>query len=445
MTERRETFASRFGTLMTIVGVAIGLGNVWRFPYMVGKFGGAAFVLFYILVSVVIGVPALMAEFALGRFSRRGPVGAFAAAGLPFGRAVGWFFFIVVTAATGYYTAVIGWVLYYAIGQLATALHISFDASAVLPPDTGFVVKSFVLQLVCTGAVIVTCALVVTKGLRGGIERASKVVLPILLAVILLLMVRSLTLPGAMAGVRWYILKFRFVDLTPAVMVAAIGHAIFSLSLGGTFMVVYGSYLDPNESLARPAIWTVIGDTGSALLAGFAVIPAVFALGLQPTSGPGLIFAKLPKVFAAIPAGGFFGCLFFIGLFGAGYLSDIGAFEVLVAGITDNTRIARSRAVWLVSAAIFVIAIPPTINNRIFVPWDLTFGSGMQTLGSLVAVLTVGWCITRSAALRELGARGERSAPMWLYYWIKFGIPAIIGGVGVWWLLSSVFGKVSAV
>jgi neurotransmitter:Na+ symporter, NSS family len=445
MTERRETFASRFGTLMTIVGVAIGLGNVWRFPYMVGKFGGAAFVLFYIFVSVVIGVPALMAEFALGRSSRRGPVGAFATAGLPFGRAVGWFFFIVVTAATGYYTAVIGWVLYYAIGQLATALHMSFDASAVLPPDTGFVLESFVLQLACTGAVIVTCALVVTKGLRGGIERASKVVLPVLLVVILVLMVRSLTLPGAMAGVRWYILKFRFVDLTPAVMVAAIGHAIFSLSLGGTFMVVYGSYLDPNESLARPAIWTVIGDTGSALLAGFAVIPAVFALGLEPTSGPGLIFATLPKVFAAIPAGGFFGCLFFIGLFGAGYLSDIGAFEVLVAGITDNTRIARSRAVWLVSAAVFVIAIPPTINNRIFVPWDLTFGSGMQTLGSLVAVLTVGWCIAQSAALRELGARGERSAPMWLYYWIKFGIPAIIGGVGVWWLLSSVFGKVSAV
>jgi NSS family neurotransmitter:Na+ symporter len=445
MTERRETFASRFGTLMTIVGVAIGLGNVWRFPYMVGKFGGAAFVLFYILVSVVIGVPALMAEFALGRFSRRGPVGAFAAAGLPFGRFVGWFFFVVVTAATGYYTAVIGWVLYYAIGQLALALHVPFDASAVLPPDSGFVLKSFVLQLVCTGVVIVTCALVVIKGLRAGIERASTVVLPVLLVVILVLMARSLTLPGAMAGVRWYILKFRFVDLTPAVMVAAIGHAIFSLSLGGTFMVVYGSYLDANESLARPAIWTVIGDTGSALLAGFAVIPAVFALGLEPTSGPGLIFATLPKVFAAIPAGGFFGCLFFVGLFGAGYLSDIGAFEVLVAGITDNTRLSRTRAVWVISAGVFLIAIPPTINNRIFVPWDLTFGSGMQTLGSLVAVLAVGWCMARSATLRELGERGERPAPLWLFYWIRFGIPAIIGGVGVWWMLSSVFGKVAAV
>lgn len=445
MTERRETFASRFGTLMTIVGVAIGLGNVWRFPYMVGKFGGAAFVLFYILVSVVIGVPALMAEFALGRSTRRGPVGAFAAAGLPFGRSIGWFFFVVVTAATGYYTAVIGWVLYYAIGQLALALHIPFDASAVLPPETGFVLKSFVLQLVCTGVVIVTCALVVIKGLRAGIERASTVVVPVLLVVILVLMARSLTLPGAMAGVRWYVLKFRFVDLTPAVMVAAIGHAIFSLSLGGTFMVVYGSYLDAKESLARPAIWTVIGDTGSALLAGFAVIPAVFALGLEPTSGPGLTFATLPKVFAAIPAGALFGCLFFVGLFGAGYLSDIGAFEVLVAGITDNTRLSRTRAVWLVSAATFLIAIPPTINNRIFVPWDLTFGSGMQTLGSLVAVLTVGWCIARSAALRELGERGERPVPMWLFYWIRFGIPAVIGGVGVWWLMTSVFGKVAAV
>src|SRR6478752_6637574 len=213
----RETFASRLGGLLTIVGVSVGLGHVWRFPYMVGRFGGAAFVLFYVVVSIVIGVPALMAEFALGRSTRRGPVGAFASAGLP--------------------------------------------------PDTGFVLKSFVLQLVCTGVVIVTCAVVVAKGLRSGIERASKLILPALLAVILILMIRSLTLPGAFEGVRWYVLKFRLADLTPTVMVAAIGHAIFSLSLGGTFMVVYGSYMKHDESVARPAIWTVIGDTGSALLA----------------------------------------------------------------------------------------------------------------------------------------------------------------------------------
>src|SRR5690242_19599845 len=146
----RETFASRLGGLLTIVGVSVGLGHVWRFPYMVGKFGGAAFVLFYVLVSVVIGVPALMAEFALGRTTRRGPVGAFERGGFPYGRYVGWFLFFVVTAATGYYSAVIGWVLWYTVGQVATLAQFCFDAAAILPPSNGFILRSFVLQLSCT-------------------------------------------------------------------------------------------------------------------------------------------------------------------------------------------------------------------------------------------------------------------------------------------------------
>ena len=424
---------------MTIVGVSIGLGHVWRFPYMVGKFGGAAFVLFYTLVSVVIGVPALMAEFALGRYTRRGPVGAFQRGGLPFGTYVGWFLFFVVTAATGYYSAVIGWVLYYAVGQVAALAHIPFDAAAILPPDHGFVLKSFLLQLLCTGIVILACALVVLKGVRKGIEVVSIIVLPAMTIVTILVMVRTLTLPGAMAGVRWYLLEFRFSDLTANVMAAAIGHAIFALSLGGTFMVVYGSYLHADESLARPAIWTVIGDTGSSLIAGLAVIPAVFSFGLQPASGPGLIFDTLPRVFAAMPAGWLFGALFFISLFGAGYLSDIGAVEVLVAGLTDNTRLTRRRSVWVMSAACFVLAIPPSINNAVFVPWDLTFGSGMQTLGSLLAVVTVAWCLNRAAALKELFGAGEKPVPLWVFNWIRFGIPVIILGVGVYWLLTQVF------
>ncbi len=442
---RRETFSSRFGGLMTIVGVSIGLGHVWRFPYMVGKFGGAAFVLFYILVSVVIGVPALMAEFALGRHTRRGPVGAFQRGGLPYGRYVGWFLFFVVTAATGYYSAVIGWVLYYTVGQVAALAHIPFDAAAILPPDHGFVLKSFLLQLVCTGIVLLACALVVLKGVRKGIEVVSIIVLPAMTIVTILVMIRTLTLPGAMAGVRWYLLEFRFSDLTANVMAAAIGHAIFALSLGGTFMVVYGSYLHADEPLARPAIWTVIGDTGSSLIAGLAVIPAVFSFGLQPASGPGLIFDTLPRVFAAMPAGWLFGALFFISLFGAGYLSDIGAVEVLVAGLTDNTRLTRTRSVWVMSLACFILAIPPSINNAVFVPWDLTFGSGMQTLGSLLAVVTVAWCLNRAAALKELFGAGEKPVPMWVFYWIRFGIPVIILGVGVYWLLTQVFGTFSGV
>jgi NSS family neurotransmitter:Na+ symporter len=445
VSETRETFASRFGGLMTIVGVSVGLGHVWRFPYMVGKFGGAAFVLFYTLVSVVIGVPALMAEFALGRHTRRGPVGAFQLGGFPLGRYVGWFFFFVVTAATGYYSAVIGWVLYYSVGQVAMVAHVPFDAAAILPPDHGFALESFLLQLACTGVVILACAVVVLRGVRKGIEVVSTIVLPAMTIVTILVMIRSLTLPGAMAGVRWYLLEFRFTDLTANVMAAAIGHAIFALSLGGTFMVVYGSYLHADENLARPALWTVIGDTGSSLIAGLAVIPAVFAFKLEPASGPGLIFNTLPRVFAAMPAGWLFGSLFFISLFGAGYLSDIGAVEVLVAGLTDNTRLTRKRAVWVMSAACFVLAIPPSINNAIFVPWDLTFGSGMQTLGSLLAVLTVGWCLNRAAALKELFGAGEKPVPMWVFNWIRFGIPVIILGVGVYWLLTQVFRTFSGV
>jgi NSS family neurotransmitter:Na+ symporter len=441
----RATFGSRFGALITILGVAIGLGNVWRFPYMVGKFGGAAFVLFYALISVVIGIPALMAEFALGRGARRGPVGAFAASGLPFGRQVGWFFFLIVIAATGYYTAVIGWVLYYAVAQLALPLGLALDARAVLPPDTGFDLRSFVLQLGCTGAVTLACTLVLLKGLRGGVEKASKVIVPLLSVMLVVLLVRSLTLPGAFEGVRWYILKFRLEDLTPRVMVGALGHMMFSLSLGGTFMVVYGSYLRPEQSTLEPALWTVIGDTGSALVAGLAIIPAVFAFGLKPSSGPGLIFATLPQVFASLPAGWIFGALLFLGLMGAGYLSNLGAFEVLIAGITDNTRIRRTTAVWLIAAAVYLIAIPPSINNGIFVPWDLTFGSGMQTLGSLLAVITVGWCLNRSAALEQLSRAGGPPVPGWLIHWIRFGIPAAILSVGIWWLLTSVLGTATAV
>lgn len=439
----RELFTSRFAAVITMIGVATGLGNVWRFPYMVGKFGGAAFVLLYVLIVLAIGVPALMAEWALGRHTRRGPVGAFAAGGLPFGRAVGWFFFFIVTAATAYYTAVVGWVLYYAVAQLATPF-VAIDAAAILPPNVGFSPTSFALQMICTGAVILSCAFVLIKGLRAGIEKASLIIMPLLLAILLVLLVRALTLPGAMAGVRWYILELRWADVNAKVAMAALGHAIFSLSLGGTFMLVYGSYLTRGERLFSSAVWTTVGDTASGLLAGLAIVPAVFAFGLEPTSGPGLIFSTLPQVFTAIPLGWIFGFLFFVGLLGAGYLSDVAAFEVLVAGLTDNTRLTRKRAVWVMAAAAFVLAIPPSINNAIFVPWDLTFGSGMQTLGALMAVITFAWCLDRGTALAELASHGERPVPLWLSYWIRFGVPAAILAVGIWWLLTSVLGTAAA-
>src|SRR5882724_3278668 len=160
----RETFSSKVGVILTTIGVAVGLGNVWRFPYMVGKYGGAAFVAFYVLVVVAIGVPGLAAEFALGRQTRRGTVGAFERSGFPGGRVVGWFFFAVVTVATAYYTNVIGWVLLYAVSQAGTLAGLTIDASGILPPETGFSARNVALQILFTSIVIAGCAWVLVAG-----------------------------------------------------------------------------------------------------------------------------------------------------------------------------------------------------------------------------------------------------------------------------------------
>ncbi|MDH5706587.1 MAG: sodium-dependent transporter, partial [Candidatus Aminicenantes bacterium] len=223
------------------------------------------------------------------------------------------------------------------------------------------------------------------------------------------------------------------------VMAAALGMAFFSMSLGGTFMVIYGSYLNKQANILKNSVLTGIAAATAGLLAGFAIFPAVFAFGLKPGEGPGLIFQTLPKTFDLMPAGWLFGLLFFLGLFGAAYLSDVAAFEVLVGGIVDNTKLDRKKAVFLICLIVFVLAIPPMINFKIFLPWDLTFGSGMQALGSLLAVITAVWCMKRSKALKEFTEGREKRFPLFLYWWMRVVIPAAILFVGINWLLESVF------
>ncbi|MDH5714011.1 MAG: sodium-dependent transporter [Candidatus Aminicenantes bacterium] len=436
---KRETFASNFGLLMTMIGVAVGLGNVWRFPYMVGKFGGAAFVFFYLLAVFVIGIPAMMAEWTLGRYTRRGTLGAFKKGGFPGGKYVGAFFFFIVICATGYYSVTLGWVAYYALGEIVKAFGRQLNTVAILPPAIGFNLYSFLLQLLMTSIVIFTCGIILVKGLRKGIEKVSKFIMPSLLVILIILIIRAITLEGASEGLKWYIGGFRFRELTGSVMAAALGQAVFSMSLGGTFMVIYGSYLDKRSNIPKNAIFTGVGDTVAGLLAGFAIFPAVFAFGLEPASGPSLIFSTLPKTFAMMPAGWLFGLIFFLGLFGAAYLSDVAAFEVLVGGIVDNTKLNRKKAVLLICTIVFVFAIPPLINFKIFFPWDLTFGSGMQTVGALLAVITTVWCIKRSEALKELSEGTGKPFPLFLYWWMRIVIPLAILFVGINWLLEFLF------
>ena len=438
----RETYTSRISLVLTMLGVAVGLGNVWRFPYMVGRFGGAAFVLVYVLAAVLLGIPALVVEWALGRYTRRGPVGAFERAGFPKGRAVGWFLFFVMFAATGYYINALGWVFYYGVGEAARLVGAPWAEGAILPPATGFEPRSFILQMVFTGVLILGCAAVLLRGLRAGIERASQVLIPALFLSLLVLMVRALTLPGAGAGVAWFIGKFEWTAFTPRVVAAAFGQVFFTLSLGGTMMVIYGSYLKPEDRLPGNAAITTTGDTASGLLAGLAILPAVVSLGLLSASEPDLIFQVLPRVFAAIPFGRLVGLIFFLGLLGSGFLSAIAAWEVQVAALTDNTRLTRRQAVWWLALLIFLIALPPMPNQRIFLAWDLTFGSGMQTLGSLLAVVAFCWCLDRATGLREIGGPAPGLAIRLLYLWVRFAVPFLILLVGLWWLASEALGLV---
>ncbi len=422
-----------------MIGVAVGLGAVWRFPYMAGKFGGAAFVLFYLLVVLFVGIPALMAEWILGRHTQRGTLGAYEIGGLPGGKIVGYFLFFIVFWATGYYSNALGWVGFHALGELVNAFGGHLDSGAILPPQRGFDLTSFLLQLLMTAFVIFTCGTVLVKGLRKGIEKTSKWIVPLLFGILIVLIVRSVTLSGAQKGIDWFIGSFRFEALKPSVMAAALGMAFFSMSLGGTFMVIYGSYLEKKAVVSKNAFLTGIAASAAGLLAGFAIFPAVFAFGLEPNSGPGLIFSTLPKTFALMPAGWVFGLLFFAGLFGAAYLSDVAAFEVLVGGLLDNTKWKRKKAVFFVCAIVYVLAIPPMINMKVFVPWDLTFGSGMQVLGSLLAVVTAAWFIKRYEFLKELNI-GKSFFETFLYWWLRIIIPVAILFVGINWLLESVFG-----
>ena len=435
----RETFTSFFGLLMNMIGVAVGLGAVWRFPYMVGKFGGAAFVLFYMAVVFFIGIPALMAEWTLGRYTRRGTLGSYEKGRFPGGKFVGAFLFFIVFWATGYYSNAVGWVGFHALAEFFNAFGINLNAASILPPQEGFNLTSFLLQLMMTAFVIFTCAIVLIKGLRKGIEKASKWIVPTLFIILIILIIRSVTLSGASKGIKWYIGGFRFSELTPSVMAATLGMAFFSMSLGGTFMVIYGSYLNREANISRNAVFTGIGASTAGLLAGFVIFPAVFSFGLEPDSGPALIFSTLPKTFALMPAGWLFGLLFFLGLFGAAYLSDVAAFEVLVGGIVDNINVERKKAVFFICGIVYVLAIPPMINFKIFVPWDLTFGSGMQALGSLLAVITTAWCIKRSESLKELSQGRRKAFPLFLYWWIRIVVPTAILFVGINWLLDNVF------
>jgi len=429
-TKARETFGSRFGSLMVLIGVAVGLANVWRFPYLAGHYGGAAFVLLYVVLNFLLGIPAIMAEWTLGRLTRQGPAGAFVTAGMPRGRGIGLLLFFTVFMAMTYYTLIVGQVLFY-------ALHTSFGFAVGTDPAAFYQSKLGGItpwNLAMTAVTFLGIGGVLYLGVRRGIEAISRVAMPLVFLSLLVVIARSVTLPGAVEGIRFYLVPDLSKIDGPTVL-AAMGQVFFSLSLGGTFFLLYGSYLRDDENLPVTAIRTAFGDMSAALLAGLAVLPAVFAIGVEPTSGPSLLFITLPGVFRAMPGGAFAGGLFFSAFFVAAFLSALAGMEVLVDGAGHYFGWTRGRALVVLVSADFMLSIPSMSSSNYLMWNDRLWGSTMQPVGSGLTLIALGWFVSRGRALAEVN-RGSsvRVGGLWIF-WIRWVIPISIVVILVygWW------------
>lgn len=429
----REHFSSTWGAIFALLGVAIGLGNVWRFPYMMGLFGGGAFLVLYLVLVGTVGIPALMAEMALGRHTRAGPLGSFAHAGLPGGRLAGGVLYLGVGMAMSYYLVVVGWIVAY-VGIIAGNL--VGLAGGFSPTTFTLVQDNWLLQVGCAALVAVASAEVVGRGVRAGIERISGLFVPLFAALMILLVVRSVTLPGAEEGLR-YLISPDWTELTPRAVLMAVGQAFFSLGLGGTFLVIYGSYLPDDASLAKRAFSTAAGDVAASLLAAFAVMPAVFASGLSPAEGPQLLFSVLPAASAAIPGGLIFALVFFVGLGCVAFLSGVAAVEVLVGSLVDTFGWPRRRTAWILCGLLVVVGIPATRSLEYLMMSDQVWGSTMQPLGSVVAVAALTWALDKRHAQAQL-ATESGDLPAWVeswYRWVRWAVPVgVIGALLSGWI-----------
>ena len=432
-TNQRGYWGSGLGFVLAVVGSAIGLGNIWRFPTEAGQNGGGAFVLVYVIATFLIGVPVMLAELALGRKTQRNPVGAYRslAPGSGWGLAGG------LGVLTGliilsYYSVVAGWTLKYIWVAVSGSLH-GATPEAIGATFNGFI-QDPVAVLICHLLFMLLTIRIVMGGIQGGIERAAKILMPVLFGLLLLLVARSLTLPGASEGLRFY-LKPDFGKLDAVVILKAVSQAFFSLSLGMGAIITYGSYLSPKQDLVSSALYVSFFDFFIAFLAGLAIFPALFSVpGLSPDVGPGLIFVVLPNIFNAIPLGNFFGAAFFILLGIAALTSAISMLEVVVAFTIDEFGWTRRRAAIGAGGVIFLLGIPSALGNGAVVFFSGTldfanqyFGGMALVVGALLVSLFVGWKWGIGNAVEELerGRGTFRLGTVWGFL-IRFVCPLAI-------------------
>ncbi len=407
----RKGFNSSFGMIMAAVGSAVGLGNIWRFPYIVGTNGGGAFLLVYVIICIVIGVPILMSEILIGRRAKSDAIDSFKV--LAPGKK--WYYsgIIAVLASfliLSFYSVVAGWSLEYIVKSVGNEF-------AGKSPDqiaglfTGFI-SSPIKPIVWTFIFMVITMVIVKTGVAEGIEKVSKVLIPLLLVIVILLGIRGATLAGGKEGLK-FLFYPDFSKFTMEGFLAALGHSFFTLSLGMAIMTTYGSYVNDEDDIVKSAFTVAFFDTLIAILAGIAIFTSVFSFGLDPSQGAGLVFVTLPNVFPLMPGGYLFGIAFFVLLALAALTSTISLLESSVAFGIDSLKLTRKKASTIAALGVFLLSILSSLSNgenSVLQIGGLTFfdfldkltANYMLTIAAFIEIIFLGWFYDKNAIFDEL-------------------------------------------
>lgn len=440
----RDSFTSKFGVIAAAAGSAIGLGNIWRFPYETGVNGGGAFLVIYLLCILIIGLPVMISEFLIGRSAQRNPVGAFRqlAPKQPW-YLIGLMGVVAAFMILAFYTVVAGWTLEYIfqslLGNLGhkdpVQLKVMFDSFRY---ESYRPLLWFVIFIGLTGWVVIA-------GISKGIEKYTKILMPLLLFMLIVMAVYVLTLPNAFRGVE-FLFKPDFSKITPEVILKALGQAFFSLSIGMGTLITYGSYIKKKENIGSTALSVVGADTFIAVLAGIAIFPAIFALSnvqsldVTQLADEGLVFITLPSILYSVPGGQILSTMFFILLAVAALTSTISVLEVIVTYFVEELRLTRRRATVSAVASVSVLGVLSVFLTGVFGFLNFTTANILLPLGGLFIVVFVGWFLSRTIMRDELTNSGllkGKYIPVYLFL-VKFIAPIAIAIVFIYGILNAI-------
>lgn len=418
MGEKRDSFGSKFGVLVALTGSAVGLGNMWRFPYLVGTNGGAAFIILYLICLLVISMPLMITEFVIGRRSQANVFGAFKtlSQGKKHGKVWGKIGFIsVITSLVilSFYSVVGGWTIDYVCQAIGFKFTQGIDYEQVFQYSSTSAVRPLVFTLIF----LAITAIVVIMGIQKGIEKYTKVMMPMLFIMVIFLAVYSLTLKGAGEGIRFLFLP-KWSEVTIQTVLEALGQSFFSLSIGCGTIITYASYVKKHENILTLSAETAFMDTLFALLAGMAIMPAVFAFGATPSEGPGLVFVIIPQIFSQLPMGGVLAILFFVVLFFAAVTSSISLLEVMVAYMIEERHLSRKASVAITMSLTLVLGVLCSLSlgvlgnvhlfgNSIFGFMDSLSANILMPLGGMLFVVFAGWKLSDKEYFDELTNGGS--------------------------------------